>query len=266
MTDLRLILIDSGVGGLTVARAIRRTLPAQMLYIADNDGFPYGALDDDGLRRRIGRLVERALELVEADAVVIACNTASAVVLDGLRARHDLPIIGVVPAVKWAVSLSASRKIGVLATRATARSPYLKNLIDRFAADCAVYVQGAARLAELAERAFRGDGVPESELIAEIAPLFATDGAAAIDMVALGCTHFPLLQGPIEAAFPGRRFLDPAPAVARHVAQVVRPAGAWRGQLAPDSMLFTAEPEHKDALSAALRAESFGDLVIDSCR
>jgi len=260
----RLVVIDSGVGGLTVARAIRATIPARMLYVADNAGFPYGGLTDISLVARIETLVERALDLVDADGVVVACNTASTVVLDALRARHALPIIGVVPAVKWAASISQSRRIGVLATPATAKRPYLVELINRFAGDCAVFVHGAARLADLAERAFRGEDVADSEVIAEIAPLFVAAGAAAIDTVALGCTHYPLLQERIEAAFPGRRFLDPAAAVARHTAKVVSPGGAWRGALAPDTVLFTAEPEHRTALEAALRAEAFPTVAVSS--
>ncbi|HIJ62835.1 MAG TPA: glutamate racemase [Rhodospirillaceae bacterium] len=257
-----MILIDSGVGGLTVARAIRATMPVQMLYVADNAGFPYGALTDVDLVARIERLVVRALDLVDADGLVVACNTASTVVLDALRARHAIPIIGVVPAVKWAASISESRRIGVLATAATVARPYLAELIKRFAGDCEVFVHGAAGLADLAERAFRGELVADSALIDEIAPLFAPVGADAIDTVALGCTHYPLLQARIEAAFPGVRFLDPAGAVARQVARVVSPGGAWRGSVAPDTVLFTAQPEHRGALQAALRAEAFPRLAV----
>ena len=260
----RLVLIDSGVGGLTVARAIRAAMPSRMLYIADNAGFPYGALTDVELLARIERLALRALDLIEADGLVVACNTASTVVLDALRARHALPIIGVVPAVKWAASISESRRIGVLATPATATRPYLADLIRRFADDCRVFVHGAAGLADLAERAFRGEAVADDDLIGEIAPLFASAGAAAIDTVALGCTHYPLLQARIEAAFPGARFLDPAGAVARQVARVVTPGGAWRGAMAPDTVLFTAPPEHRPALEAALRAEAFPTVAVSA--
>lgn len=262
MTAMRLVVIDSGMGGLTVARAIRATMPAQLLYIADNAGFPYGALTDIDLVARIERLVARALERVDADGVVVACNTASTVVLEALRARHAVPIIGVVPAVKWAASISDSRRIGVLATAATATRPYLAELIRHFAGDCQVFVHGAAGLAELAERAFRGEAVAENRLIAEIAPLFAAAGAEAIDTVALGCTHYPLLQGRIEAAFPGVRFLDPAGAVARQIARVVSPGGAWRGSVAPDTVLFTAEPDHRALLEAALRGEGFPTVAV----
>lgn len=264
MDLVRLVVIDSGMGGLTVARAIRATIPAQMLYIADNAGFPYGALTDINLVARIERIVAQALDLIDADGLVVACNTASTVVLDALRARHALPIIGVVPAVKWAASISESRRIGVLATAATATRPYLADLITRFADDCDVFVHGAVRLADLAERAFRGEEVADNELVAEIAPLFVPVGADAIDTVALGCTHYPLLQGRIEAAFPGRRFLDPAGAVARRIAKVVSPGGVWRGPFAPDTVLFTTEPEHRTALEAALRGEAFPTVAVAS--
>ena len=262
MDAVRLVVIDSGMGGLTVARAIRATMPARILYVADNAGFPYGGLTDVNLVARIETIVVRALDLTDADGVVVACNTASTVVLDALRARHAIPIIGVVPAVKWAASISDSRRIGVLATPATAARPYLAELINRFAGDCEVFVHGAPRLADLAERAFRGEDVADGEVIAEIAPLFVPVGADRIDTVALGCTHYPLLQARIETAFPGRRFLDPAAAVARRISKVVSPGGAWRGAVPPDTVLFTAEPEHRIALEAALRAEAFQMVAV----
>jgi glutamate racemase len=243
----RLILFDSGMGGLSVARAIRARLPqAQMLYLVDNGGFPYGALSDRKLKSRVAGTIAAGLEqIVGCDAVVIACNTASTIVLDHLRELHSVPIVGVVPAVKWAASISVTRQIGVLATAATAQRAYLADLIERFAGDCTVKIEAAQHLAEYAERDFCGETVDDAAIYNEAAPLFAHPDAPHIDKVALGCTHYPLLRPRLQKLFPGRDFLDPSEAVANRVASVALPGWAeegWRGQLPPNRTLFTAPP------------------------
>jgi glutamate racemase len=244
----RLVVFDSGMGGLTVARAIRARLPAaQLLYMVDNGGFPYGALSDRALQSRVAASIDAALaQIGVCDAVVIACNTASTTVLDHLRARHTVPIVGVVPAVKWAASISVSRQIGVLATAVTAQRPYLADLIERFAAHCIVKIEGAARLAEYAERDFCGEFVDDEAIFDEVAPLFAHADAPMIDKIALGCTHYPLLLPRLVRLFPGRDFLDPSRAVANRVASVALPQGVqegWAGKLPPNRTLFTAKPQ-----------------------
>jgi len=241
----RLIVFDSGMGGLTVARAIRAHLPAvQMLYVVDNGGFPYGALSDKVLIARVAATIDAALdEIGRCDAIVIACNTASTTVLEHLRARHNLPIVGVVPAVKWAASISLTRQIGVLATAATAHRPYLADLIARFAGDCRVHIHGAARLAEYAERDFCGEPVDDEVIAAEVAPLFAHADAPLIDKIALGCTHYPLLLPQLTRLFPGREFLDPADAVAKRVVAVaLTPNEGWGGKVPANRTLLTARP------------------------
>jgi len=240
----RLIVFDSGMGGLTVARAIRTHIPAaQLLYVVDNGGFPYGALSDKILTARVSATIEAALDqIVRCDAVVIACNTASTTVLDHLRARHSVPIVGVVPAVKWAASISLTRQIGVLATAATANRPYLADLIARFAGDCRVHIHGAARLAEYAERDFCGEPADDEAITAEVAPLFAHEDAPLIDKIALGCTHYPLLLPQLNRLFPGREFLDPADAVAKRVVAVaLQPNEGWGGKVPPNRTLLTAK-------------------------
>jgi glutamate racemase len=240
----RLIVFDSGMGGVTVVRAIRARIPAaQMLYVVDNGGFPYGALPDHKLEARVQAAIAAGLRHIGAcDGIVIACNTASTTVLDQLRARHDIPIVGVVPAVKWAASISTTRQIGVLATAATANRPYLADLIARFAGDCRVQIHGAARLAELAERDYCGEPVEDEAIYSEVAPLFAHHETPHIDKVALGCTHYPLLLPRLAALFPGRDFLDPAEAVANRVAAVALPGDGWEGDLPPNRSLFTVRP------------------------
>lgn len=240
----RLIVFDSGMGGLTVARAVRARIPAaQMLYVVDNGGFPYGALAEKVLRARVLAVVQAAMSQIQAcDAVVIACNTASTAVLDLLRERLSVPIVGVVPAVKWAAAVSQTRQIGVLATAATANRPYLADLIERFAGGCRVRIHGAARLAEYAETDFCGGVVEDGLIAAEVAPLFANPELASIDKVALGCTHYPLLLPRLARLFPGRDFLDPSAAVADRVAAVALVGEGWEGKLPPNRSLLTAPP------------------------
>lgn len=130
----KIIVVDSGIGGLTIARAIVAQLPALNLhYIADDAAFPYGNLQKDALVARLTDLLESASKQTHIDACVIACNTASTQVLPQLRKRFTFPVVGTVPAIKPAASLTTTNRIAVLATPATAQSPYLQALIERVA-------------------------------------------------------------------------------------------------------------------------------------
>lgn len=215
-----LLIFDSGIGGLGVAGEIRAALPdVAMSYLADNGFYPYGEKPDDVLIARILDVVGRAIEDVKPQAVVIACNTASTIALGALRSAYDVPFVGCVPPVKPAAAASVSRQIGLLATPATVRRPYLQNLLDRFAGGCAVHSLGTAVLADLAEAKFRGRVVDMPTLAAAVAPMFAA--GPGIDAVALGCTHYTFLLGELQALHPGIAWFDPAEAVARQTARLV---------------------------------------------
>ena len=149
----RLLAFDSGIGGLSVVRELRALLPGMPIdYLADNAVFPYGELPDAVLVARVLELLDAAIEQRRPDAVVIACNTASTTALDALRARHRVPFIGCVPPIKWAAAVSRTRHIGLLATSATVRRPYLRTLQARFAPDCTLIAHGARGLADIAEK------------------------------------------------------------------------------------------------------------------
>jgi glutamate racemase len=217
---MHLLIFDSGIGGLGVVREIRRLQPrAQLTYLADNGFFPYGEKPDALLLAHILDLLGRAIKTFTPDAVVIACNTASTIALSALRAAHSLPFIGCVPPIKPAAAASRSKNIGVLATAATVRRAYLRDLIATFAPGCTVHSLGTPTLAECAEQKFRGHTV---DIAATIAPLFTQPGAESIDAIALGCTHYTFLLPEFEALYPNIAWFDPALPVARQTLAVTQ--------------------------------------------
>jgi len=215
------LVLDSGIGGLSVVRAIRAAAPGLHLsYLADFAAFPYGAKAEDVLIDRVGGLVETALDRLHVDAVVIACNTASTVVLEAVRQRFAVPFVGVVPPVKPAGEASRTRSIAVLATEATVRRRYLDDLVARFAPDCHVVRVGSPELAQMAEDTVRGRPVDRDRLRAIVAPLFAV--TPPVDAIVLGCTHYPFLLPDLQAVVDGGvAWFDPAPAVARRLIDVL---------------------------------------------
>lgn len=224
----KVLVFDSGLGGLTVFAEIARMRPAvHYLYAADDAVFPYGGLSDAALIGRVLALMEQLIALHEPDVVVVACNTASTLVLAPLRARWpDIPFVGTVPAIKPAAAASRSRMISVLATPGTVAREYTHDLIRAFAADCRVTLVGAQGLAALAEAAIRGEAVPDAAIMAEIAPAFVEEGARRTDVAVLACTHYPLLGPALERLAPWPvTWIDPAPAIARRVEHVLQKCG-----------------------------------------
>jgi glutamate racemase len=253
---MHLLVFDSGIGGLGVVREIRRLQPAARIdYLADNGFFPYGEKQDAALLAHIVRLVGQGIEALRPDAVVIACNTASTIALPALRATFATPFIGCVPPIKPAAAASHTRRIGVLATAATVRRPYLNDLIEKFAPDCAVHSLGTPTLAELAEQKFRGHAV---DVAPAIAPLFAQPGAGAIDAIALGCTHYTFLLPEFQALYPAIAWFDPALPVARQTLSVTRDFPA-EARPSADAAYFTAALPDLAAMRGHLAAFGFDD-------
>ena len=250
------LIFDSGIGGLGVVAELRRLAPERPLtYLADNGFFPYGEKSDEVLVPHIVELLGGAIEVFKPRAVVVACNTASTIALPALRAAYTLPIIGCVPPIKPAAAASVTKRIGVLATAATVRRPYLNDLVNRFAPDCTVLSLGTPTLAALAEDKFRGATV---DVGPAIAPLFAQAGGGEIDAIALGCTHYSFLVPEFSALYPGISWFDPALPVARQTLKVTE-AMTPDERAEPQTAYFTGE-----ILSPALlapygftRAETF---------
>ena len=265
MRNGRLLVFDSGIGGLGVVQEARRLLPdAGITYLADNQGFPYGAKSDDVLIARIEALIGAALDHVSPDVVVIACNTASTIALAPLRRRFSVPFVGCVPAVKPAAASSRNRAVGLLATPATIGRAYVRELIEKFAADCRVYSHGATDLADLAERRFLGYAVTLDDVRAELAGLFMQDREAQIDTVILGCTHYRFLLPELRAVAPAHiAWIDPAEAVARQAGVVLRQIARASTALT-DEALFTGAPADKFLMEERLRYFGFSELQIFS--
>lgn len=233
---MAILVFDSGIGGLGVVAALNGLAPGLPLsYLADNGFFPYGEKPDDILLPHIVEVIGTAIARDQPEAVVIACNTASTIALAALRETFSLPFIGCVPPIKPAAAASRTRTIGVLATKATVRRPYLNGLIARFAPDCRVLALGTPALAELAEQKFRGGAVDVSDAVA---PLFTQPGGEAIDAIALGCTHYSFLLPEFLAMRPDLSWHDPALPVARQTLKIIEPLSL---AAAPRSVRFTGE-------------------------
>lgn len=224
-----ILFLDSGVGGLSILRAVRQRLPnAPVAYCADSAGFPYGVKDEPEVSARVAGLLGRLAERLSPRLIVIACNTASTIALSFVRdVLGDVPIVGTVPAIKPAAERSRSRVIGVLGTPATVRQPYVDSLSLRFAADCRVLRHGAPALVDAAEAKLRGEAVDMEVVKAALEGLrIQTDGHA-MDTVVLACTHFPLLLPELEEAALSLEvaapldFLDGSAGIARRVAHLL---------------------------------------------
>ena len=214
-----ILFFDSGVGGLSVLAPTRALLPnAPIVYAADSAGFPYGKRSEAEIASRVPALLGRLVERFHPRLAVIACNTASTIALDHVRSALDLPVVGTVPAIKPAAEMSKSRVIGVLGTEATVRQPYVDDLAARFAADCTIIRHGSPELVELAEAKLAGDDISIAAVKAAAQPLFEAPGGDRIDTVVLACTHFPLLDDELRAAFPDVTYVDGGPGIARRIA------------------------------------------------
>lgn len=234
MSAPRILVFDSGLGGLTVLAAVHRALPgAALRYVADDAGFPYGDMDEDGLIERCRAVLADLIPTFRPDAVVIACNTASTLALPALRARFSLPFVGTVPAIKPAAEMTRTGMVSVLATPGTVARDYTRDLIRAYAGHVHVRLVGTAHLAELAEAVVSGRAVADAAIRAEIEPAFAKNEEAATDTIVLGCTHFPLILDRLNelASWPVE-WIDPAPAIARRLATVlddIQPSAAGAG-------------------------------------
>ena len=248
-----LLVFDSGVGGLSVLGAIRSLLPAApLVYAADSAGYPYGTRRPAEIEARVPALLGRLAERFDPELIVIACNTASTIALDAVRSALDLPVVGTVPAIKPAASLSRTRTIGVLGTEATVRQPYVDRLSAEFAADCTVLRHGSAELVDLAEAKLRGGRVDTDVCARALEGLFGQAGGERIDTIVLACTHFPLVEDELAAAAPHPvRFVDGKEGIARRTAWLTRDL-VWRDTVPEGIALFTGRATDAEAYRAGL--------------
>jgi glutamate racemase len=245
-----ILVFDSGLGGLTVLREIVRARPdAHYVYVADDAFFPYGHHSEEEIIARVVPLVGELIRSHTPDLVVIACNTASTLVMSHLRDAYDLPFVGTVPAIKPACANSKTKRVSVLGTKGTVKREYTRKLIHDFGQGCEVTLVGSGELASLAEAALSGREVRDADIATELAPCFVEDNAARTDTVVLACTHYPLLLNRLVKLAPWPvDWIDPAPAIARRVSDLLGPPGESRE--AGAEMLFTSNRPH--TLSRAL--------------
>ncbi|QFU15998.1 glutamate racemase [Microvirga thermotolerans] len=218
-----ILVFDSGLGGLTVFSEVLKARPdARFVYAADDAAFPYGRLPEDVLVARVMTVMERLIGLHDPQLAVIACNTASTLVLPHLRRRFPIPFVGTVPAIKPAAEITRSGLVTVLATPGTVARDYTRGLVETYASGCRVNLVGSTRLAGHAEAELEGRPVPDEALRAELAPCFVEEGERRTDAVVLACTHYPLLLPRLRALAPWPvTWIDPAPAIARRVVQLL---------------------------------------------
>jgi glutamate racemase len=251
-----ILVFDSGLGGITVfTEALKARPDACFIYAADDAAFPYGALSEDDLVARILKVVGKLIETYHPDIVIVACNTASTLVLPALRARFVIPFVGTVPAIKPAAELSKSRMFSVLATPGTVARDYTQGLIRNYAGDCDVTLVGSRNLAGFAEAHLRGEAICDEALRVEIASCFITRGDRRTDVVTLSCTHYPLLLDRFEQLAPWPViWIDPAPAIARRMKHVLGKdtLEGFVNEQTPLA-LFTCDRAVSPALMAALR-------------
>jgi glutamate racemase len=225
-------VFDSGAGGLTILSALRKEMPQEnYVYFGDTGHCPYGTRSEG----EITELATRACRFLlkqNVKLIVVACNTASQTALNALRATFSLPFVGVVPAVKPAARFTKRGRIGVAATNQAARATYLRQLIDDYASGVQVYAVGCPELVTLVEHGDFDGTLVEETLQQSLRPLLVNN----IDVLVLGCTHFPALRKTIEKVVgPQVLVIDSSAAIARRTHSILDAEG----------IIHPAEPGHE---------------------
>ncbi len=260
----RILVFDSGVGGLSILEALRQGPGGcDFIYASDNAAFPYGLKTQSFLIERVDNVLKTLIDQTQANIIVVACNTASTVVLSSIRDHFKIPVVGVVPAIKPAAALSSTGMIGLLGTPGTVDRDYTQTLIQDFADDCEVIKVGSSRLVEIAEQSLRGIPPDKIEIGEILAPLFADDK---LDTIVLACTHFPLIIQALKDASPRElNWVDSADAIARRVESLIAKRHQQQNLSKPSSVqaIFTEDSDEIDSLRKAL--STFGCDDISFC-
>jgi glutamate racemase len=212
----KVLIFDSGVGGLSILAELQTLLPGcQFVFACDNEAFPYGTKEEATLLTRVDQVLKALINKVDPDIVVVACNSASTLVLPQIRSHFSKPVVGVVPAIKPAAQLSKSKVIGLLATPGTVARSYTKQLINDFAADCKVISVGSSELVHIAEQKLRGEKIDTLQLNTILKPF---QQQPELDTIVLACTHFPLVQQELATTLDKPvNWIDSGEAIARRV-------------------------------------------------
>lgn len=244
-------VFDSGVGGLSVLRAIRAELPLEdLIYVADSGNAPYGDRDADFITGR-ATLITRHLLDRGVKAIVVACNTATVLAVDALRAWCPVPVVAMEPAIKPASRSTRSGVVGVLATSQTLASPSVARLCDTWGDYVQFVLQPCPGLVEKVERAELTDPSTRSLLAGYLVPLLE----AGADTVVLGCTHYPFVAPLIrDIVGPDIAIVDPAAAIAKELSRRLgdRRVTAPRGRPAQTLFFSSADPAEAGRIVSAL--------------
>ena len=246
-------MFDSGVGGLSVFAELNRLLPnAPVIYAADLAGLPYGTKTEAEIAARVTGLLGRMSERYKPRLICIACNTASTIALGMVRDVLEVPIVGTVPAIKPAASLTQSGVIGLLGTEATIRQHYVDNLEAEFASNKTLLRLAAPELVEAAEGKLRGKSVDMAVVERAAEQLRAMPGGEDIDTLVLACTHFPLLGPELLEVFGDHvSLLHGAGGIARQIARLVE--GQTFDRRAPRRAIMTGNPDSYAPLKQVLK-------------
>lgn len=257
-----ILLFDSGVGGLTVLAELRKVLPdAPVIYAADTAGLPYGEKTEAEIAARVAGLLGRLSERYAPRLITIACNTASTIALGMVREVLHVPIVGTVPAIKPAATLTTTGAIGLLGTAATIRQAYVDKLEAEFGNGHRLIRHAAPGLVAAAESVLRGEQPDPAVFEAAASGLRGQPGGAEIDTVVLACTHFPLVEKELARALGPVRLVHGAEGIARRIASLTQ--GQRFRRETGDLALFTGDAAHFAQLGPALktygleRTESF---------
>ena len=256
-----LLFFDSGVGGLSVYQEVQKLLPdCHYLYCFDNAFFPYSEKPEEGIVERTLKICQCVDNMYPLDLIVIACNTASTVVLPVLRKHFSIPIVGTVPAIKPAAEQTKTKHIGLLATKGTVKRQYLSDLIDKYASFCQVEKIGSTKLVELAEHKLHGYPIDLNEIKAELSEW---ENIPDLDAVVLGCTHFPLIKSEIQQCLPQvRYFIDSGVAIAKRVKSLLKEVKV-RSKNQMNSQVFCTKPLVKeDSLLQRIHSLGFEKLSL----
>lgn len=211
-------IIDSGVGGLSIAKAIQSTLPNEhLIYIADSKYAPYGEKSTAQIEHRVSTLIQ-VLQQKSIKALVVACNTATVNLIHQLREKYELPIIGVEPGVKPAAAQTKTKKIAVLATESTINSQAFRAFVTPFRLNNQLFLTPCPKFVPLIE----GEKIGSDEATQAIAEYVQPLIELGCDQIVLGCTHYPFLKQDIAKVAQGQaQIIDTSEAVARQVKHIL---------------------------------------------
>lgn len=239
MQDQKIAFYDSGVGLLSVLIETQKILPLENFVIfADQLNNPYGEKSEAEIKKFSEEATKFLIARDNIKMMVLACNTATVLALDHLREVFDIPIVGVVPAIKPAVVVSKNKKIAIMSTPATAKSPYLKNLIIQYASGADVLRVGCSGLEEAIE-------VLDDKEIEKIAKKYCDQiNKFSADTVVLGCTHYPLIKKQLTVYLKkGTVLVDSGEAVSRRIKTILKQKNLESKKRTNDIFYTTANPE-----------------------